>query len=71
MTRPALKTTLPSLTKPKEKEEIKMRAIRYYVINKAARTEVYTNCSHSKCVEHRNAMADKENYCIGYKWLSI
>ena len=48
-----------------------MRTIRYYVINKAARTEVYTNCSHSKCVEHLNAMADKENYCIGYKWLSI
>ena len=57
--------------KTKIKEEITMRTIRYYVINKATRTEVYTNCRQSKCVEYLNTMADKENYCIGYKWLSI
>lgn len=48
-----------------------MRTIRYYIVNKATKTEVYTNCRQSKCVEHLNAMADKEKYCIGYKWLSI
>ena len=48
-----------------------MRTIRYYVINKKTGKAVYTNCRHSSCRAFLTTLEDKENYTIGYKWLSI
>ena len=48
-----------------------MRTIRYYVINKNTNKAIYTECRHDKAKAFLDSLADKENYCIGYKWLSI
>ena len=48
-----------------------MRTIRYYIINKNTNKAVYTNCNRKACEETFAQMTDKENYAIGYKWLSI
>ena len=54
-----------------KKEVIKMRLIHYAVFNKTTRERVYTNCDQSKCQEYLDKMPNKEDYTIGYKWLSI
>ena len=48
-----------------------MRAIRYYIINKNTNEAIYTSCNRKACAENLAKMSDKENYVIGYKWLSI
>lgn len=48
-----------------------MRTIRYYIVNKNTNNAIYTNCNRKACEEILDKMADKENYAIGYKWLSI
>ena len=48
-----------------------MRTIRYYVINKTTGKAIYTDCRHSSCRAFLTTLEDKENYAIGYKWLSI
>jgi hypothetical protein len=48
-----------------------MRTIRYYIINKNTNKAIYTNCSRKACEEFLTKMTNKENYAIGYKWLSI
>lgn len=48
-----------------------MRMIRFYIINKATRKAVFTHYSESECKKYLKSMADSENYCIGYKWLSL
>lgn len=48
-----------------------MRTIRYYIVNKTTNKEIYTNCSRKACEETLSKMSNKENYVIGYKWLSI
>ena len=48
-----------------------MRAIHYYVINKEDNKKVYTNCRRAKAEEFKKSLPDKENYVIGYKWLSL
>lgn len=48
-----------------------MRLIHYAVFNKETKERVYTNCDQAKCQEYLNKMDNKENYTVGYKWLSI
>lgn len=48
-----------------------MRLIHYSVINKETGKKVYINCRSSKCEEFLETLEDKENYFIGYKWVSI
>lgn len=55
----------------RKREVIKMRLIHYAVFNKTTKKRVYTNCDQRKCQEYLDKMQDKENYTIGYKWLSI
>jgi hypothetical protein len=59
------------ITVKKRKRYIKMRLIHYAVFNKTTKKRVYTNCDQRKCQEYLNKMPNKENYIIGYKWLSI
>lgn len=48
-----------------------MRTVHYYVINKITGKKVFVNCRHNKAQEYLESLEDKENYFIGYKWLSI
>jgi hypothetical protein len=48
-----------------------MRMIRYYVVNKSTRKAIYTHWSERDCKKFLEALENKEDYCIGYKWLSI
>ena len=48
-----------------------MRTIRYYIINKETGKAIYTDCCESKCKAFLATLANKENFAIGYKWLSI
>ena len=55
----------------KRKELKTMRTIRYYIINKETGKAIYTDCCESKCKAFLATLANKENFAIGYKWLSI
>lgn len=48
-----------------------MRMMRYYVIHKGTKKVVYTECRGDRAQAFLNGLFDKENYTIGYKWLSI
>jgi hypothetical protein len=48
-----------------------MRTIRYYIVNKNTNEAIFTDCRRKACEQTLAKMADKENYTIGYKWLSI
>lgn len=48
-----------------------MRTIRHYVINKTTGKAIYTNCNKNKCIDFINGLDNKDNYTVGYKWLSI
>ena len=48
-----------------------MRAFRYYVVSKETKKEFYTSFSRKACEEFIASLSNKENYVIGYKWLSI
>lgn len=48
-----------------------MRIIHYGVINKKTNKVIYTNCKQDKEDKFLATLADKENYVIGYKWVSI
>ena len=48
-----------------------MRLIHYVVFNKTTLKRVYTNCNQAKCQEYLDKMPNKNDYAIGYKWLSI
>ena len=48
-----------------------MRIIRYYVVNKSTREEIFTHCKQSACEHFMAQLANAEEYAIGYKWLSI
>lgn len=48
-----------------------MRTIRYYIVNKNTGKAIDTDCRESNIKARLAQMADKENYTIKYKWLSI
>lgn len=48
-----------------------MRLIRYFIINKETKTAIYTECRRDKAQAFLNGLADKENYTIASKWMSI
>ena len=48
-----------------------MRTIRYYVIEKNTRKAIYTECRRDRVESFLNGLINKENYTIGYKWLSL
>lgn len=48
-----------------------MRMMRYYVINKTTKKAVYTHYSEKQCRDYLANMADRNNYAVGHKWLSI
>lgn len=48
-----------------------MKLFHYYVINKNTGKKVYVNCRKAKADEFLANLADKENYFIGYKFVSI
>ena len=48
-----------------------MRIIRYYVVNKDTNKAVYTHHSEKRCKDYIATMADRNNYAIAHKWLSI
>jgi hypothetical protein len=55
-----------------QKKGIKiMRMIRHYVVNKTTREAIYTHWSERECEKFLETLPDKENYAIGYKWLSL
>ena len=48
-----------------------MRTIRFYVVNKNTRKAIFTDCRKSKCETFLENLENKEDYAIGYKFLSI
>ena len=48
-----------------------MRLIHYYIVNKETGKRIYSDCRVAKCEEILATMKNKENYFIGYKWVSI
>ena len=48
-----------------------MRMIRYFVINKTTREPIYTHYKEAECRKHLEAMENKDQFTIGYKWMSI
>ena len=48
-----------------------MRLIHYAVIEKSTGKKVCVSCKEQKCKEVLNTLQNKENYRIGYKWVSI
>lgn len=48
-----------------------MKLFHYYVINKETGKKIYVNCRRFKAEEFLANLADKENYFIGYKFVSI
>lgn len=55
----------------KKKENKKMRAIRYYVINKSTSKAVFTDCRENECKKFIEQQENPANFVIGYKWLSL
>lgn len=56
---------------PKRKERKAMRLVHYYVINKVTGEKENKGCYRAKAEEAIASKADKENWFIGMKWLSI
>lgn len=48
-----------------------MRTIRFYVVNKETRKSIFTDFCESKCKKFLETLENKEEYTIGYKFLSI
>lgn len=48
-----------------------MRLIHYSIVSKETGKRVFTHWNEAKCREQLETMNDKENYFIGYKWVSI
>jgi hypothetical protein len=48
-----------------------MRLIRYFIVNKTTGKAIDTDCRKEKLEARLEAMTDKENYAIAYKWMSI
>ena len=63
--------TVEGGTPQREREEYTMRTIIYAVINKDTKEKVYQNYRQSKCEEFIANLPNKDNYKIGYKWMSF
>ena len=48
-----------------------MRTIMYAVIEKATNKRVFINTRGYKCEEFLNNLPNKDDFRIGYKWMSI
>ena len=48
-----------------------MRLVHYWIINKVTGEKENKGCHHAKAEEAIAAKADKENWVIAMKWLSI
>lgn len=48
-----------------------MRLIRYFIINKTTGKAIDTDCRRANLEARLQGLADKENYTITNKWLSI
>lgn len=48
-----------------------MRIVHYAVVNKETHKAVYVHCDSAKARAFLEAMENKENFYIGYKWVSI
>ena len=48
-----------------------MRTCHHYVVHKETRKAVFAHWDRYKCQAFLEAMENKEDYCLGYKWLSI
>ena len=48
-----------------------MRLIIYCVMNKKTKKRVFVDCDLRKVENFLASMEDKEDYGIGYKWMSI
>lgn len=48
-----------------------MRGMRWYVVNKETGKGIFTDFRKTECQKFLAGLADKENYAIGYKWLSL
>ena len=48
-----------------------MRLIRYYIVNKNTGKAIDTDCRRANIEGRLAQMADKDNYIIASKWLSI
>jgi hypothetical protein len=58
-------------TKPQRKGEKIMRLIHHSIIEKATGKKIFTHWSERECQKKLETMENKENYFIGYKWVSI
>ena len=48
-----------------------MRLIHYHIVNKNTNKSIYVDCRKPKAEEFLANLQDKENYFLGYKWVSI
>ena len=48
-----------------------MRTIHYYVIHKETNKVVFSHWDSRKCRDFLSETEDREDYCLGYKWVSI
>ena len=48
-----------------------MRTVHYHIINKNTNKAVFVHCLRYKAEEFLANLADKENYVLAYKWVSI
>ena len=48
-----------------------MRLIRYYIVNKTTGKAIDTDCRKADLEARLQGLADKENYTIASKWMSI
>ena len=48
-----------------------MRLIRYFIVNKNTGKAVDTDCRRANLESRLAQMADKDNYIIAHKWMSI
>lgn len=48
-----------------------MRIIRYAVVNKETHKPIYVNCDSTKARAFLETLENKEDFYIGYKWMSI
>jgi hypothetical protein len=48
-----------------------MRLIHHSIIEKGTGKKIFTHWSERECQKKLETMENKENYFIGYKWVSI
>lgn len=48
-----------------------MRTIHYHIVNKTTHKPIFIHCSKAKCQEYFEKLANKDNFYLCHKWVSI